>query len=276
MIWHLRTRALSLERPTIMGIVNVTPDSFSDGGRFDDADSAIALGRALLAAGANIIDVGGESTRPGAGEVSIAEELDRVLPVVTALVSEGAVVSIDTSKVEVARQALGAGAEIVNDVTGFRDPAMREMATEIQPGVVVMHMAGTPRTMQDNPTYDDVVAEVATYLVDRSVELERGGLARDRICVDPGIGFGKTTAHNLALLAHIPRLAGLGYPLMIGASRKGFIGSLLDLDVASERDLATAVLSGLVTYLGANAVRVHDVAASRQAVLLSSAIVAGT
>ena len=230
MNWGLRTRTLLLDRPLLMGIVNATPDSFSDGGQFVSPQAAVDHARQLVEEGADIIDVGGESTRPGADPVSVDEELARVIPIVEALTAEAVVVSIDTSKPLVAVEALKAGAEIVNDVTGFRDTAMREMAVEWQPGVVVMHMAGLPRTMQENPEYADVLAEVGSYLITQAGLLEAAGLSSDRICLDPGIGFGKTTEHNLDLLAGTGVLAGLGYPLMIGASRKRFISALLGVE----------------------------------------------
>ncbi len=276
MTWQLRTRALPLDRPLLMGIVNVTPDSFSDGGQFASAGEAVAHGRRLADEGADLLDVGGESTRPGAAEVSVDEELTRILPVVEILSADGLVVSIDTSKPEVAAAALDAGAEVINDVTGFRDPVMRSVAVDRQPGVVVMHMAGSPRTMQHDPQYDDVVAEVGTYLTTQAQLLEGEGLSSNRICIDPGIGFGKTTQHNLALLGGTRRLCDLGYPLMIGASRKRFIGDLLEAESAEDRDIVTAILSGLVTQMGTNVIRVHNVRLSRQAALLSSAIVAHT
>lgn len=276
MIWQVRTKALSIEQPLIMGIVNVTPDSFSDGGQFHTVGQAVDHGLRLVADGADLVDVGGESTRPGAVDVSIEEELNRVVPVVQALSARGVVVSVDTSKAAVAVAAMDAGAEIVNDVTGFRNPEMRRVVVERQPGVVVMHMAGTPRTMQDNPEYRDVVAEIGEYLTGQAAGLEQAGLDAERICLDPGIGFGKTAEHNLALLANTGVLAGLGYPLMVGVSRKRFIGAVLDVESVEDRDRATAVLSGLVTYLGASVVRVHNVVYSRQAMLLSAAIVART
>lgn len=276
MSWRLRTRALPLASPLLMGIVNATPDSFSDGGLFGSPQEAVDHARQLVADGADLVDVGGESTRPGASPVSVDEELDRVIPIVEALNDEGVIVSIDTSKPTVAVEALKAGAEIVNDVTGFRDLAMREVAVEWQPGVVIMHMAGTPRTMQDNPDYTDVLAEVGGYLIAQAGLLEAAGLSPDRICIDPGLGFGKTTEHNLELLSGTGVLAGLGYPLMVGASRKRFISALLGVESLEERDFATAVLSAVVTHLGANVLRVHNVRLSRQAALLSSAIVADT
>lgn len=274
MNWTLRTRTLDLDRPAIMGIVNVTPDSFSDGGQFTSSTEAIAHARRLLADGADIVDVGGESTRPGAEPVDVESEIARVIPVIQALVSDGAIVSIDTSKAAVAEAATSAGAEIINDVTGFRDLGMQEVAVASRAGVVIMHMAGTPRTMQDDPTYDDVTEEVGAYLVDQASQLEARGLGRERICIDPGIGFGKTVTHNLQLLADTPTLSSLGYPLMVGASRKRFLGTLLGIAEPDLRDEATSVLSGLVGFLGADVIRVHDVAGSRKATLLSSAMVA--
>lgn len=274
--WELRDVVLESATPLVMGIVNVTPDSFSDGGKFDSSEAAVAHGRTLAAQGADLVDVGGESTRPGAAEIPVGTEMDRILPVVQQLSTEGIRVSVDTSKPEVAVAAVEAGAQVINDVTGFRSAEMRAVAAETEVGVVAMHMAGSPRTMQANPTYGDVVDEVASYLSAQAALLEESGVAPDRICVDPGIGFGKTVDHNLSLLRETERLAGLGYRLMIGASRKRFLGEVAGIDVASERDRLTAVLSGMVGMLGADIVRVHDVAATKEAVLLSSAIVSST
>ncbi len=246
-----------------MGILNVTPDSFSDGGRWSDAAAAINKGRELAAIGADVIDVGGESTRPGAAPVDPAEELARVVPVVEALAEEGIVVSIDTSKPSVAAAAIDAGAEIVNDVTGLSDPAMIETCSGSGVGVVVMHMLGDPRTMQLDPTYEDVVAEVAGFLRHRTGEAMAAGIGASRIVVDPGIGFGKTIRHNLALLDGIEML-GDGMPVLIGASRKAFLGSILDQagrpSSAEDRDRATGATVALAIEKGAAIVRVHDVA----------------
>jgi dihydropteroate synthase len=224
--WTLRTRTLALgNAPLLMGIINVTPDSFSDGGRFLDADDAVEHGLRLVAEGAELLDVGGESTRPGAATIDVQEELRRVMPVLGALCKQtGVPISIDTSKSLVARHALHVGAEIINDVTALAgDPAMLPLAAESGCGVCLMHMRGTPRTMQDEPVYADVVAEVLEYLRDRRDALLAAGVAQDRIAVDPGIGFGKTTAQNLQLLAHAWRLHALGCPVLVGHSRKRFL-----------------------------------------------------
>lgn len=270
--WELRTRSISLARPVIAGIVNVTPDSFSDGGRFLDADRAVAHARSLLAAGAHLVDVGGESTRPGAEPVTVSEELARILPVVETLSAEGVVVSVDTAKPEVARAAVEAGAEVVNDITAGSDPAMSRVMADTGVGVVLMHMRGTPRTMQQDPHYQDVVDEVRDYLVERAGALESVGLARRHIMIDPGIGFGKNLDHNLRLLSHVTELVVTGYPVMVGVSRKSFLGRLTGQAEATGRDLATAVMTALMVVAGAAAVRVHDVASSRQAAAVARAV----
>jgi len=248
-----------------MGILNVTPDSFSDGGRWTDTGAAINRGRELAAAGADVVDVGGESTRPGAEAVDTAEELARVVPVVEALAAEGIVVSIDTSKPSVAGAAIDAGAEIVNDVTGLSDPVMIETCGRTGVGVVIMHMLGDPRTMQSDPSYEDVVADVARFLRHRTEAAVAAGIDASRIVVDPGIGFGKTIQHNLALLDGIERLSG-GRPVLIGASRKAFLGSILDQAGRSasteDRDHATGATTALAIEKGAAILRVHDVAAA--------------
>lgn len=273
--WHCGRLELSLERPLVMGILNVTPDSFSDGGLHADARAAIEHGHHMIAEGVDIIDVGGESTRPGAAELSAAEELARVLPAVEGLASEGAVVSIDTRHAEVARTCVDAGASIINDVSGFRDPAMCEMAVGCDAGVVVMHMLGEPGTMQVAPHYDDVVAEVASYLAEQAAFLERTGVTRERIAVDPGIGFGKTLEHNLELLHRLPDIAALGYPVLVGASRKRFIGVLTGQDIPAERlegSLASAIWA---VAQGAHIIRVHDVVATVRALAVTRAIERG-
>ncbi len=270
--WKLRTRTLSLARPVIVGILNVTPDSFSDGGRFVDVDAAVNHARRLLANGAHVVDVGGESTRPGADPVSASEEMDRILGVVERLAAEGVVVSVDTTKAEVAGAAVAAGAEIVNDIMAGSDPAMVEVMASTGVGVVLMHMRGRPRTMQDSPHYEDVVGEVRDYLVRRAGAVEGAGLAPDHIVIDPGIGFGKTLDHNLRLLAHLGELVVTGYPVMVGASRKSFLGRLTGLAEPGERDLATAAVTALMVMSGAAAVRVHDAESSRQAAAVARAI----
>lgn len=260
-------------KPLIMGIVNVTPDSFSDGGRFLDAGRAIAHGRRLLDEGADILDIGGESTRPHAEAVSETEELARVLPVIEALAGQ-ARLSIDTMKPAVARAAIAAGATIWNDVTALRHgPGSLETAADLGCEVVLMHMKGEPGTMQDDPRYDDVVAEVEAFLLDRAEAAARAGVARDKIWLDPGIGFGKTPAHNLALIASLPRLASHTYPVVLGASRKRFITALDPTATAPEDRLGGSLAAALAAARsGVTAIRVHDVAATRQALAIDAAI----
>ncbi|HEX6687421.1 MAG TPA: dihydropteroate synthase [Solirubrobacterales bacterium] len=257
--------------PTLMGVVNVTPDSFSDGGLFLDAEAAVAHGRALAGQGAEILDVGGESTRPGAEEVSAEEELARVEPVVRGLAGT-ATVSIDTSKVGVARAALDAGALIVNDVTALRhDPEIGALCAERGAGLVLMHMQGEPRTMQENPTYVDVVDDVKAFLAERMEAAIDLGVAEERIWLDPGIGFGKTLDHNLELLRRLGELRELGRPLVVGASRKSFIGKI-DGSAVDDRLGGTIASSVLAAAEGADVLRVHDVAEAAQAIRVASAI----
>jgi len=255
-----------------MGIVNVTPDSFSDGGDFSDPPRAVAQGRRLIAEGAHILDVGGESTRPGSDEVTPAEEVGRILPVIQRLALEDVPVSVDTRHASVARAAVEAGASIINDVSGFRDPEMRALASECDAGLVVMHMLGEPKVMQTAPDYRDVVPEVAEYLAAQAALLEAGGVARDRIVLDPGIGFGKTTEHNLALLRGIPVIAAIGYPVLIGASRKRFIGEITGTDEPKRRLSGSVAVAIQSIARGAAVVRVHDVAETVQAIAITAAI----
>ncbi|MEX2422779.1 MAG: dihydropteroate synthase [Acidimicrobiia bacterium] len=271
--WRVRTGAIPLDRPLMMGVLNTTPDSFSDGGRFDDADAAVAHGVALAAAGADIIDVGGESARPGAEPVDASTEMERTLPVIRRLVAAGHVVSIDTMKPDVARAALDAGAAIVNDVGGMSDPRMREVAAETSAGVVVMHMQGTPRTMQDNPSYEDVIVDIRTFLDDRTREMTEAGVDPAAIVIDPGIGFGKTMEHNLTLLNRLDAFGALGFPVMVGASRKRFLGTLTDRPEPADRDLASAVAAAVAVLHGARILRVHNVAVSLESVKVAWAIV---
>jgi dihydropteroate synthase len=248
-----------------MGVLNVTPDSFSDGGRYPSLEAAIAHGRTMADAGADLIDVGGESTRPGAEPVTLDDELARVVPLVAALAADGLAVSIDTAKPEVAGAALAAGAVVVNDVTGLGHPEMAPLVAERSAGLVIMHMQGEPRTMQSDPHYDDVVAEVGDFLVDRAGRAEAAGVRRDRIAIDPGIGFGKTFQHNLELLRHLQTLVATGYPVLLGASRKAFLGRILGGSVpAAERDAATGATVALAIEQGVAAVRVHNVAMTAQ------------
>jgi len=255
-----------------MGIVNVTPDSFSDGGLFADPDAAVAHGVKLFAEGADIVDVGGESTRPGAESVSAAQELDRVQGVVAALGAHG-VVSIDTAKAEVAAAAIEAGAAVINDVTALSDPEMADVASEGGVGLVLMHMQGSPRTMQDDPRYDDVVAEVHDFLVERAKTAIAAGVSPQAVAIDPGIGFGKTVDHNLALLANLDVLVETGFVVVVGTSRKRFLGTLTQTEVAADRDPATAATVALAVSAGAGVVRVHNVAMSLQSARTASAIV---
>jgi dihydropteroate synthase len=265
--WKCRDRTLAFgERPLIMGILNVTPDSFSDGGRHFETQQAVDWGLRMADDGADILDVGGESTRPGAAEVSPEEEAARVVPVVEALHGKTeAAISVDTMKAPVARQALDVGACIINDVSALsHDPDMPAAARDTGAGVVLMHMQGTPRTMQQNPRYDDVVAEVAGFLESRVAGLVAEGLDRDTMAVDPGIGFGKTVAHNVELLARLDALKAIGVPVVVGLSRKSFLGKLTGREV--DERLAGS-LSALVFCLlnGADVMRVHDVRESLDA-----------
>lgn len=270
--WQLRTRTLALpKRPLLMGVVNVTPDSFSDGGKFFDPQAAVEQGLRLVAEGAEILDVGGESTRPYSEIVPAEEELRRVLPVVQALVARAGVpISIDTSKPLVARECLAAGAEILNDITGLTQPAMVDVARESNAGVCAMHMQGTPQTMQDNPQYDDVVEEIAAWLAARRAALLAAGLDASRICLDPGVGFGKTHQHNLTLVANCWRLHELGSPLLVGPSRKGFIAKILG-DKETDRTAGTIGVCLALAQQGVQILRVHNVALTRQALLLFEA-----
>lgn len=257
--------------PTLMGIVNVTPDSFSDGGLFLDAEAAIAHGRELAEQGAEILDVGGESTRPGAEEVSAEVELARVEPVVAGLAGV-ATVSIDTSKAVVAEAALDAGASIVNDVTALRqDPEIGGLCAERGAGLVLMHMLGEPRTMQANPVYEDVVDDVKAFLAERMAVAVSAGVDEERIWLDPGIGFGKTLEHNLELLRRLGELRELGRPLVVGTSRKSFIGKV-DGSAVDDRIGGTLASSVLAAAEGADVLRVHDVAEAAQAMKMAGAI----
>jgi dihydropteroate synthase len=257
-----------------MGILNVTPDSFSDGGLYLDANAAVAHGREMAGEGAGLIDVGGESTRPGAEEVPADEELRRTEPVVAELCAEGIAVSIDTSKAAVARAALDAGAEMVNDVTALRaDPELGRLCAERGCEVVLMHMQGTPRTMQADPTYDDVVADVRAFFAERIEEATAAGIAEERIWIDPGIGFGKTVAHNTELLHRLGELRDLGRPIAIGTSRKSFLGKLTGRE-AQDRIGGSIASNVLALKAGAEMLRVHDVLETAQAVKVAEAILA--
>ncbi|WP_159681532.1 dihydropteroate synthase [Luteimonas sp. 9C] len=267
-------RVLRLDRPRVMGIVNVTPDSFSDGGTHDTPDAAIAHGLQLAAAGADILDVGGESTRPGADDVPVAEELRRVLPVIEGLVARASLpISIDTSKPEVMRAAIAAGAGLINDVYGLRRAGALETAASLNVPVVLMHMLGEPRAMQDAPAYDDVVGDVHRFLAERIFSAEMAGIDRKRIVVDPGFGFGKTTAHNMTLLAQLARFAELGVPVLAGLSRKRSIGELTGRDVPAGRVAGSVAAHLIAAQNGARILRVHDVAETVDALKILAAVV---
>jgi len=273
--WKIGDREMEFARPPkVMGIVNVTPDSFSDGGRFFGTGEAVERALQLVEEGADIIDVGGESTRPGSAPVAKGEELRRVIPVIEGLRDRSDVpISIDTTKSAVARSALAAGADIINDVSALRsDAKMAPVAAEAGCPVVLMHMLGSPRTMQRDPQYDDVVAEVKAFLseaIDRAVLV---GIERSQLAVDPGIGFGKTVAHNLRLINELGALKTLGVPVVLGASRKSFIGKVLDVE-ADDRIEGTLAVSALAVKTGAEIIRVHDVSANRRAIELAYAVV---
>ncbi len=263
--------SLSLERPLIMGVLNVTPDSFSDGGRFLQPDQAIARAQAMVQEGADILDVGGESTRPGAAELTVQEEADRVLPVVAALRELDVPISVDTRKPELMHQALAAGADMINDIRALRAPGALAAVAAARCAVCLMHMQGEPGTMQQAPVYDDVVAEVAAFLADRVAACEAAGIARERLVVDPGFGFGKTLAHNLELLRALPLLAAGGVPVLAGLSRKSMLGRITGRD-AGGRLAASVAAAMLAVDRGAAIVRVHDVAATRDALRVRQAV----
>ncbi|MDX1581098.1 MAG: dihydropteroate synthase [Alphaproteobacteria bacterium] len=274
-VWIKRppTGPLLFVRPLNMGVFNVTPDSFSDGGQFQAAEAAIAHGRRLIEEGADILDIGGESTRPGADPVGVEEELARVLPVIEGLAREGVPLSIDTRHAKVMAAALEAGAAIINDISALsHDPDSLRVAAESDAPVVLMHSQGVPKTMQNNPRYGDVVEEVSTYLEERIETCGQAGIEKARLIADPGIGFGKTVEHNLALLAHLERFHDLGCPLLLGVSRKSFIARLSADEPPDERlgGSLAAALAGLSR--GVHILRVHDVAQTRQAVRVWQAV----
>lgn len=272
-VWQLSRRALSLERPLIMGILNVTPDSFSDGGHFFSLDAAVERALEMEREGADIIDIGGESTRPNAPAVGAAQELDRVIPVIEALTRRIQVpISIDTYKAEVARAACAAGAEIVNDVTGLMfDPDMARVTAEADAGVVVMHTRGMPDTMQADTGYEDLVSEVKRYLV-QSVALAReAGIADSRIAVDPGLGFGKSVEGNLELIRRLAEFRELGFPVLVGPSRKSFVGAVTGRG-GGERIFGTAAAVAMSIAHGASIIRVHDVAAMKDVAVMARAL----
>jgi dihydropteroate synthase len=266
------------DSPLVMGILNVTPDSFSDGGSFQDLGAAVRHGQALVEAGADWIDIGGESTRPGAEPVPTSLELERVVPVVRTLARDGrALISIDTTKVEVAQAALAAGARVVNDVSaGRNDPRMFTLVAEQRAGLVLMHAQGSPRDMQVDPRYDDVVREVARHLRARARVAFEAGIAPERIVLDPGFGFGKRLEHNLALLAALPELRSLGFPLCVGLSRKSFLGRLSGQPDAARRGAESVAATALAAAGGATLHRVHEVAPARAALAIAGAVAGPT
>lgn len=266
--WTCGRFEFNLERPILMGIVNVTPDSFSDGGQHDQTDTAIAHARQLIAQGAHILDIGGESTRPGAASVTLEIELARIMPVLDALKDSGAAISIDTCKAEVMRAALAGGADMINDVTGMRTAQARAVvAQHPHCGVCVMHMQGEPRTMQQNPHYEDVVREVHQALLHQAYTLQKSGVDRARISIDPGLGFGKTLAQNYQLIAGLETIASSGYPVVFGASRKSMLGAVTGQSV--DQRLAGSLAAALAGVAhGAAVLRVHDVAETRDALMV--------
>ncbi len=272
--WLIHDRIHDLSsRGWIMGILNVTPDSFSDGGKFPDADRAVNHALQMVAEGADVIDVGGESTRPGATAVPVEIELHRVVPVIQSLRRQtSALISIDTMKPDVARAALAAGADIINDVNGLRDPRMIHVAAQSQAGVIVMHMQGTPGTMQSSPHYEDVVAEVRAFFAERLQTLTAAGIEASRIALDPGIGFGKTQAHNLALMRSLDSLRIDDRPLVVGVSRKSFIARLLGNEDMEKRLWPTVALTAWLREAGAQVLRVHDVKPNAESLRMVEAI----
>jgi dihydropteroate synthase len=275
MQWRCRNRIIDLSRPVVMGILNVTPDSFSDGGKYAAVDAALAHAARMVAEGANIIDVGGESSRPGSLPVEESLELSRVVPVIEGIAAASSVaISIDTAKPAVMAAAVAAGACIINDIHALRAPKARSIAAKTQAGVCLMHMQGEPRTMQDSPHYSDVVAEVIAFLQRHRQACVAGGVASDAIAVDPGIGFGKRLEHNLALLKELPRFAALDAPLLIGVSRKKMLGEILGKPMA-ERLHGGLGLAALAVMHGARIIRTHDVGPTQDAIRSVTAVLQG-
>jgi dihydropteroate synthase len=274
MLWKVSHRTLDLsKRALLMGVLNVTPDSFSDGGRWGDAEGAIAAGLAMAAEGADLLDVGGESSRPGAAPVTPEEELRRVIPVIEALAAQSsALISVDTSKPEVAREALRRGASVVNDITGLRQPSMRRVLLESGAGAIAMHMQGSPATMQAAPAYVDVVSEVSAFLRESLRLCVEEGIAPEQILFDPGIGFGKTIEHNLLLLRHLESLSAAGRPVALGVSRKSFLGTLTGSTAIEDRAWPTVALTSFARSRGAVLLRVHEVRANAEALRMTEAI----
>ncbi|NQU42106.1 dihydropteroate synthase [bacterium] len=272
-LWRCRDRVFECgPEPLVAGILNVTPDSFSDAGRFADLPDALEQARLMEEEGADILDIGGESTRPGSEPVPVEEELRRVIPVIEGIRGRSDIaLSVDTSKAEVARHALEAGADIVNDVTALRlDPEMAETVARYRAGLILMHMRGTPRTMQKDVHYEDVVREVREFLVGQAESALEAGIPRESICLDPGIGFAKTIEHNVALMTHAADLRESGYPVLVGLSRKSFVGKITRADVADR--LPGSLAAAVIAFLrGADILRVHDVAPTRRALAVASA-----
>jgi dihydropteroate synthase len=275
MQWRCRQRTIDLTRPIVMGILNVTPDSFSDGGRFAETDAALERARQMVAEGAAIIDVGGQSTRPGALAVEESAEIARVLPVIEAIAASCDVaISIDSSKPGVMAAAVAAGACIINDVYALQEPGARAVAAETQAGVCLMHMQGEPRTMQESPHYNDVVGEVSEFLLRERHACVEAGIAAECIAFDPGFGFGKSLEHNLTLLKELSRFAALGAPLLVGVSRKSVIGKILG-KALNDRLYGGLGLAALAVSSGARVIRTHDVGATRDAIRCVSAVLQG-
>lgn len=269
MIFDCAGKSLDLSVPRIMGIVNVTPDSFSDGGKFFSADAALKHALKLVEDGADILDIGGESTRPGSEVVPLQQEIDRIAPVIEVIRAEIDVpISIDTMKAEVMRAAVNAGAGLINDVNALRSENALQTAAELDVPVCLMHMQGTPQTMQSEPHYDDVVTEVEHFLLERVEECEKAGIKAEKIMLDPGFGFGKRARHNLRLMKHLSRLTALPYPLLVGVSRKSIIGDMLKVSV-DERLAGSLSLASIAVWQGAKLIRTHDVKETAQAVKLS-------
>jgi dihydropteroate synthase len=269
MLYDCAGKSLDLSAPRIMGIVNVTPDSFSDGGKFFSRDAALERALKLVEDGADILDIGGESTRPGSDPVAVQEEIDRVVPAIEAISAEVDVpISIDTMKAEVMRAAVSAGAGLINDVNALRGDGALQAAAELDVPVCIMHMQGTPQTMQQEPHYEDVVSEVEAFLLERVEACEQAGIKADRIMLDPGFGFGKRARHNLRLMKHLSRLTRLPYPVLVGVSRKSIIGDMLKVSV-DERLAGSLALASIAVWQGAKLIRTHDVKETAQAVKLT-------
>jgi len=271
--WQCRDRSLDLSKPVVMGVLNITPDSFSDGGRFDERGAALSHARRMIEEGAAIIDIGGESTRPGASPAEAGQEMDRVLPLIEKLRGEsGVFISVDTSKAEVMKAAVAAGADIINDVRALQEPGALDAAAVSGAGICLMHMQGEPRTMQDAPHYADVVVEVSTFLAARIRACRENGVESARLVIDPGFGFGKRVAHNLELLGKLASLEALGVPIAVGLSRKSMLASLTGRDV-NDRLAGSVALAAVAVLHGARIVRAHDVAATVDAVRVAAAVI---